>query len=158
MRWTPASKGNKNIIYFYLTSQYYKLKKLFLSLLSVWKKGEEIKPSGFVWESNPGPLAPELCVLPMRHTTSTIEFSKSLKRKKRSETFYNTMGPLPRSLGKTSSIPWIFKPCASKGKISSSTKKNTFSNTTELIIVDHKTSFVYHNCICYLIHLICLQI
>ena len=52
-----------NINYFKMTSQYY---IVFKSV--VWKKGDEsfqINASlGLGVESNPGPLAPELCVLP----------------------------------------------------------------------------------------------
>ena len=62
-----------NIIFFNLTSQYYKCVKLFLSLLSERREmGDPIKPSGCRWESNPGPLAPESCVLPMHYSTSTF--------------------------------------------------------------------------------------
>jgi len=56
---------------------------------------------------------------------SQLKCSKSLKRKKRFwplETFYNTMGPLPRSWGENIKFPLNFNPCASKGKISSSSK------------------------------------
>ncbi len=61
-----------NIIYFNLTSQYYKLMKLFLSLLSERREMKDpIKPFGFGWESNPGVLVPKRCVLHMPHSTTT---------------------------------------------------------------------------------------
>ncbi len=56
-----------NIIYFNLTSQYYKWMKSFLSLLSERREMRDSKKNavpGLGVGSNPGHLAPESCVLP----------------------------------------------------------------------------------------------
>ncbi len=52
----------------------------FLSLLSVrWEMRDPIKPSWSGCGSNPGPLAVEMCVLPMRHSTSDSDMFRSRK-------------------------------------------------------------------------------
>ncbi len=62
----------QNIMYFCHDMTCYKLMNSFLSPLSERREMRDpIKPSGPWWEMNPGPLAPESCVLPMRHSTST---------------------------------------------------------------------------------------
>ncbi len=60
-----------NIIYSNLASQYHKLMKSFLSLLSKRREiRDTIKPSGSMWEYNPGRLSQQMCELPKRNSTS----------------------------------------------------------------------------------------